>query len=91
MKDTIQWIFFFDEGNVKSDVAEEAEDARIADFVFDSPTGVLHLPGKETDLWINLAMVKCVARTTVKPAEPAKPAELPAQDHAISMEPTPAG
>jgi hypothetical protein len=91
MDDMLQWIFFFDEGNVKSDITEEAEDERISNFMFDSPTGVLHLPGKETDLWVNLAMVKCVARTTVKPAEAAKPAELPAQDHAISMEPPQAG
>lgn len=87
MKDTIQWIFFFDEGNVKSDVTEEVEDVRIADFLFESPTGVLNLPGKETDLWINLARVKCVARTILKKEE--QP-QIDTQEHAISMEPQPA-
>lgn len=87
MKETIQWIFFFDEGQVKSDVNEESEDIRIADFLCEDPTGVIRLPGKETDLWINLALVKCIARTIVQQPDPE---QLPVDDHAISMEPQPA-
>jgi len=62
----IRWTFFFEEGNVKTDVKEEKEDARIFDFVNDSSSSVLLLPGDGTDLYVNLNHVKCIARRSAK-------------------------
>lgn len=58
----IRWTFFFEEGNIKSDVKEEAEDVRISEFILEQPRGLLYLPGDKVDIYLNLAMVKCTVR-----------------------------
>lgn len=58
----IRWTFFFEEGNIKSDVKEEAEDVRISEFILEQPRGLLYLPGEKVDIYLNLAMVKCTVR-----------------------------
>lgn len=61
----IRWTFVFEEGNVRSDVKEDAEDARIAEFIAASPSGLLMMPGETTTLFINLSRVKCIGRSIV--------------------------
>lgn len=61
----IRWIFFFEEGNVKSDVKNEEEDKRIQEFVDANPKGILQLPAEKCDIYINLDRVKCFARSIV--------------------------
>ena len=56
----IRWTFFFEEGNINSDVKDEAEDMRIREFL--SKQKLLHLPGDEIDIYVNPAMVKCTVR-----------------------------
>lgn len=58
----IRWTFFFEEGNIKSDVKEEAEDVRISEFILQEPRGLLYLPRDKIDIYLNLAMVKCTVR-----------------------------
>ena len=65
----IRWTFFFEEGNVKSDVKEEKEDERIAEFIDNNRSGWLDLPGDELDIAVNMAHVKCVVRQVVKPED----------------------
>ncbi len=78
----IRWIFFFEEGNIKSDVSNEEEDNRISDFVDQNPEGTLYLPGDTLDLYVNLNRVKCIARQIVdeeaeKLAQAKKTPEIP--------------
>ncbi len=69
----IRWIFFFEEGNVKSDVTDEQEDARIQEFLESNPKGILHLPAGDTDIYVNLDRVKAFSRSIVnEQAESAK-------------------
>jgi len=64
----IRWMFFFNEGSVKSDVTKEPEDTRIAEFIGDNPKGLLALPGDTADIYINLDLVKCITRQIVDEA-----------------------
>lgn len=61
----IRWVFFFEEGNVKTDVTKEEEDVRIQEFVDANPKGILQLPTGKVDIYINLDRVKCFCRSII--------------------------
>ena len=56
-----RWTFFFDEGNIKSEVSTDEEHTRISALVKEDPRGMLFLPGDNLDIYVNLSMVKCIA------------------------------
>lgn len=58
----IRWTFFFEQGSIKSEVTETDEDERIASDLQHFATGFLKLHGDVTDIYVNLHLVKCVAR-----------------------------
>ncbi len=58
----VRWTFCFEEGHIKSDAREEAEDLRLCKFMVENPTGVLYLPGDEMDVYLNMEMVKFTVR-----------------------------
>ncbi len=55
-----RWTFYFDQENIRSDVADLEEHARIEEFVTNCPFDILQLPGDQACIYVNLAMVKCV-------------------------------
>ena len=61
----IRWVFLFEEGSAKSDVTDEAEDVRIAQFLENNPGGLLALPGEVQTIFVNLSRVRCIARTVM--------------------------
>lgn len=65
MSKAIRWMFFFDEGNVKSDLTNEQEDKRIEEFLLENGQGMLRLPGDHADILVNLSRVKCISRQEV--------------------------
>jgi hypothetical protein len=67
----IKWTFFFDEGNFACEVMDNEEDQRIETFCRECPKGILFLPNEKTNLWVNLGMVKCVARQILTAQEAA--------------------
>jgi len=77
----IRWVFFFEEGNVKTDVTKEDEDKRIQEFIDSNPRGTLYLPSEKVDIYINLDRVKCFCRSIVD-----EEAELRARDDAIEQQ-----
>ncbi len=62
---TARWMFYFEEGSVKSEVTSDQEDARIRHFVKKNPKGTLHLPSPEVDIWVNFDRVKAFTRQMV--------------------------
>ncbi len=62
---TIRWMFYFQEGSVKSEAVSEDEDARIRLFVKKNPKGTLHLPNSDMDIWVNFDLVKAITRQMV--------------------------
>ena len=71
----IRWTFYFEEGNIKSDVIEPLEDKRISEFITEQPRGLLFLPGNDVDIYVNLANVKCTVRQANVVEEPYVPLE----------------
>lgn len=65
----IRWTFFFDEGNIKTDIKEIAEDRRIRGTIDTDMNGLLYLPGDQTDIIINLSKVKCFVREELQEIE----------------------
>jgi len=61
----IRWTFFFEEGNVKTDVDNEEQDEAISQFVEESNPGLLRLPGDEVQIFVNMSRVKCTVRQIV--------------------------
>lgn len=60
----IQWSFAFErEECINSDIHTEEEDLRISQFMQDNPTGILYMPGKPVDFYLNLANAKWITRT----------------------------
>jgi uncharacterized protein YpmS len=59
----IRWTFFFDEGSVQNDVIEEEENLRISQILEQKElSGWISVAGKDTDILINLARVKMIAK-----------------------------
>lgn len=61
----IKWTFYFEQGNVVSDIRCEEDDLRIAEWVND-PEGLLYIRGSNYDLYINYDHVKAIVREVVE-------------------------
>jgi hypothetical protein len=85
----IRWTFFFDEGNVKSEVKDDEEDAKIQAFVYEGGKGLLRLPGEKIDILINLHRVKCIAREIVDEEAERQAAEAAAAQALEESKPEP--
>ena len=80
----IRWTFYFQgDGTVKTDCLTDKEDGRIAKFVrrhsarFWGDKPLLSLPGKTTNIYINMDLVKCVTREELAEDAPPPVAETP--------------
>lgn len=59
----IKYTFFFNDGNLATDVHEDAEDTRIRSSL--ASTGILEVKNAKYDLYVNLSLVKCTAREVI--------------------------
>jgi hypothetical protein len=64
-----RWRFYFTEGDVGSDVYSDEEDKRIENYLQSGLPEILKLPGGTMDVYVNLALVKCVSRQIVDLSE----------------------
>ena len=77
-----RWTFYFDQENIRSDVRDLEEHARIEEFVMNCPHEILRLPGDQACIYVNLSRVKCVVCIEVSDEQIAleKAAKLPGVD-----------
>ncbi len=71
----IRWVFYFEEGSVKTETISDEDDVKIRGYVRDNPKGTLLLPNAEMEIWVNLEHVKCITRQIVDEEAERKAAE----------------
>jgi hypothetical protein len=73
----IRWTFYFDEGSVISDVKDEGEDVRIANYV--DGLELFEFKAAEVEFYLNPEKLKLIARQIVSD-EAQPPIEAPMQE-----------
>lgn len=60
----IRWTFYFDQGNVSSEVHNESDDREIAELV-EEASGLIWIPGNP-QIYVNLDHTKAITREIVQ-------------------------
>jgi hypothetical protein len=60
-----RYTFYFNQDNIRSDVSNDEESTRITAFIKHHPHDMLKLPGDNADIYVNLALVKCIGKMSI--------------------------
>lgn len=77
----IKWTFYFDEGNIITEMKNEEEDQHITELV--QTKSIIFIPGDKLDIYVNMQMVKCATREIVQATQQTEEVnnEVPADLH----------